>query len=237
MAKQTDSTHDVEKQAGSTPESQGPIGWWRDYREWQRRRKIRQLERRRRIGPIRDWIETIVSVVLIVFVIRVAAVEAYRIPTGSMENTMLVGDFLLVNKFVYGIRTPDWLGVPFTPIGFNIPYTRLPGLSDIEQGDILVFRYPLDQRVNYIKRCVATGGQTLQIRNKQLFVDGVAQPLPPTGKFTDSYTLPPDLKMRQMQPPGAGNKDNYGPVTVPEGHQIGRRRVGKECRSRWSPYH
>ncbi|MCB2212510.1 signal peptidase I [bacterium] len=181
-------------------------------------RKLRQIERRKRIGPIRDWIETIISVVLIVFVIRVAAVEAYRIPTGSMENTLLVGDFLLVNKFVYGIRTPDWLGVPFTPIGFSIPYTRFPGIRDIQKGDILVFRYPLDQRVNYIKRCVAVGGQTLQIIDKQLYVDGELEQLPPDGKFTDPFTLPKDLKMRQMRPRGAGNKDNYGPITIPEGH-------------------
>ncbi|MBS1261258.1 MAG: Signal peptidase I [Calditrichaeota bacterium] len=216
-------------------QSDNPIvNAWRTYRSWRRRRKIRRRERRKRIGPVRDWLETIGSVIVIVFVIRVAAVEAYRIPTGSMENTLLVGDFLLVNKFVYGIRTPDWLGVPFTEIGFSVPYTRLPGISQIEQGDILVFRYPLDKRVNYIKRCVAVGGQTVEIRNKQLYVDGKLYPppdkgrtfvvsgdtiyVPGEGKITDPYILPPDLRMRQIRPPGAGNKDNYGPVAVPEGH-------------------
>jgi signal peptidase I len=205
---------------GSEPSRRagGAVGIWQGYREWRRVRKQRQMERRLRIGPIRDWIETVISVVLIVFVIRVAAVEAYRIPTGSMENTLLVGDFLLVNKFVYGIRTPDWLGVPFTPVGFNVPYTRLPGVSDIDKGDILVFRYPMDQRVNYIKRCVAVSGQTLQIIDKQLYIDGIAQELPEDGKFTDHFVLPADLRMRQMRPRGAGNKDNYGPVTVPDGY-------------------
>ncbi len=216
MAKQTGSPDNVDTH--STAQDEGNIGMWQRYRSWRRERKHRQMERRKRIGPVRDWIETIVSVVLIVFVIRVAAVEAYRIPTGSMENTLLVGDFLLVNKFTYGIRTPDWLGVPFTPIGFNVPYTRLPGIRDIEPGDILVFRYPMDQRVNYIKRCVAVGGQTLEIRDKQLYIDGVASELPPDGKFTDPFVIPPDMKMRQMRPAGAGNKDNYGPVNVPEGY-------------------
>ena len=213
------------------------VNAWRSYRSWRRRRKERIRARRKRIGPVRDWLETIISVTIIVFVIRVAVVEAYRIPTGSMENTLLVGDFLLVNKFVYGIRTPDWLGIPFTQIGFSIPYTRLPALDDVDQGDVVVFRYPLDQRVNYIKRAVAVGGQTVQIKNKQLYVDGQPWPredsfkdvhsvtvngleitLPAEGKITDPYILPPTMRMRQIQPPGAGNKDNYGPVTVPEGH-------------------
>lgn len=169
-------------------------------------------------GPVRDTIETVISVIVIVFIIRVTLVEAYRIPTGSMEDTLLVGDFLLVNKFVYGVRTPDWIGIPFTPIGFNIPYGRIPGPAEPKQGDIVVFRYPLDQRVNYIKRCIATGGQTVEIVDKHVFVDGVEFPLPPEGKFTQRFVLPPSIAMNQMVPRGAGNKDNYGPVKVPEGH-------------------
>lgn len=217
-----------------TPERSGLAGLWQGYRAWRKGRHERHLERRKRIGPVRDWLETLVQVFLIVFVIRVAAVEAYRIPTGSMEDTLLVGDFLLVNKFTYGIRTPDWLGIPFTPVGFSIPYTRLPGVEEIERGDILVFRYPMDQRVNYIKRCVAVGGDTLEIRDKQLYINGDRWPapedgrelsmggrevtIPSEGKFTDPYVLPPDLRMRQITPAGAGNKDNYGPVVVPPGH-------------------
>ena len=166
-------------------------------------------------GPVRDTVETVISVVLIVFFIRVTLVEAYRIPTGSMENTLLVGDFLLVNKFVYGVRTPDWIGIPFTNVGFRIPYFRFPAPEKPKQGDIVVFRYPNDQRVNYIKRCIATAGDTVQIINKHVFVNHVEFPLPPHGKFTDPYILPPSIKMRQMVPPGAGNKDNYGPVVVP----------------------
>jgi signal peptidase I len=206
---------DAAENEGKAERRSGLLG---SFLAWRRRRKARAEERRRRKGAVRDWIETIVSVVLIVFVIRTVAVEAYRIPTGSMENTLLVGDFLLVNKFVYGIRTPDWIGIPFTPIGVSVPYTRLPGLKDPGPGDILVFRYPLDTRVNYIKRCVAEGGQTVEIRDKQLYVDGELQPLPPEGKYTDPYVLPADLQMRHIVPRGAGNKDNYGPVRVPEGH-------------------
>lgn len=195
-----------------------PTSLWGRYRAWRRRQKAREAARRAEKGVVRDWAETIISVLLIVFVVRVAAIEAYRIPTGSMEKTLLVGDFLLVDKFVYGIRTPDWIGIPFTNIGFKIPHTRLPGLREPKQGDILVFRYPMNQRVNYIKRCIATGGQVVEIRDKHVFVDGVEFALPPHGQFTDPYVMPPTMKMRHIVPRGAGNKDNYGPVKVPEGH-------------------
>lgn len=193
-----------------------PKNLWQKYIAWRQIRKEKERRRREEKGIIRDWIETFVQVFLFVFIIRIGLVEAYRIPTGSMEKTLLVGDFLLVNKFIYGIRTPDWLGVPFTNIGFTIPYTRFPGIRKPKQGDIIVFRYPNNTRVNYIKRCIATGGQTVQIIDKQVYVDGTLYPLPPDGQFTDSHIFPKEFRMRQIVPPGAGNKDNYGPVTVPK---------------------
>ncbi|MBZ0263810.1 signal peptidase I [bacterium] len=192
------------------------LTWWQKYRQKRRERKVRELERRRQKGFIRDWIETIFSVLLIVFVIRVVVVEAYRIPTGSMEDTLLVGDFLLVNKFLYGIRTPDWIGIPYTNIGFKIPYTRLPDLREPRQGDVIVFRYPLDTRINYIKRCIATGGQTVEIKDKIVYVDNERFDLPKHGKLTNPRIMPPRYRMPQIYPRGAGNKDNYGPITVPE---------------------
>lgn len=198
--------------------SGGSASLFRRFLEWRRKRREIAEEKRKEKGALRDWTETIVSVILIVFVVRVVAVEAYRIPTGSMENTLLIGDFLLVDKFTYGIRTPDWIGIPYTNIGFSVPYTRFPGPKEPEQGDVIVFRYPLDTRVNYIKRCVAVGGQTVEIRDKVVYVDGKVMPLPPLGKYTDPYVLPAHVKMRHIMPRGAGNKDNYGPVTVPEGY-------------------
>lgn len=185
------------------------------YWNWRKKRKEAERAKRRAKGFVRDWIETIISVAIMVFVIRVTVVEAYRIPTSSMEETLLVGDFLLVNKFIYGIRTPDWIGIPFTKIGFNIPYTRLPGLVEPKQGDIIVFRYPKDESVNYIKRCVAVEGQTVEIRNKILYVDGKPLPDPPHLQHLDYRTIPPELQERGIYPMGAGNRDNYGPVTVP----------------------
>ncbi len=153
-----------------------------------------------------------------VFVIRLAVIEAYRIPTGSMEKTLLFGDFLLVNKFVYGIRTPDWIGIPFTRAGFYIPFVRLPGFRKIQQGDILVFRYPLDPDLSYIKRCVATEGQTVEVRDKVVYVDGKVFPNPPNSQFTSPFTYPTDYVEDAIAPKGLQkrNRDNYGPVTVPK---------------------
>lgn len=155
-----------------------------------------------------------------VFFIRVTTAEAFRIPTGSMEDTLLVGDFLLVNKFVYGIRTPDWIGVPFTKIGFGIPWTRLPGMRKVQSGDIIVFKYPLDPKLNYIKRCIAGPGQTVEIIQRHLYVDGELFANPPRSKFTNTASLPANVRERGIfAPPGAKwNHDNYGPLTVPDGH-------------------
>lgn len=171
-------------------------------------------------STVREWTEFFVTLIIMVFFIRVTTVEAFRIPTGSMENTLLVGDFLLVNKFVYGIRTPDWIGIPFTDIGFSIPSTRLPAPSKVEPGDIVVFKYPLDPTLNYIKRCIAGPGQTLEIRERQVYIDGVAMENPPGSQFTSPYPIRAGLGERGIFSPqgSAWNHDNYGPITIPAGH-------------------
>jgi len=173
----------------------------------------------RRKSVLREWTEFIVTLILMVFFIRVTTVEAFRIPTGSMEDTLLVGDFLLVNKFIYGIRTPDWIGIPFTKIGFHIPSTRLPGVRKPRSGDILVFKYPGDPKLNYIKRCVAGPGQTVEIRSKELLVDGSPFPNPPLSRHRDPQTKSVGARERGIfAPAGASwNRDNYGPITVPAG--------------------
>lgn len=171
-------------------------------------------------SALREWIELIVSIVIIVFFIRLTVVEAFRIPTSSMEDTLLVGDFLLVNKFVYGIRSPDWIGVPFTKLGFFVPFFHLPSFSEPKQGDIVVFRFPLDKNLSYIKRCVATEGQTVEIRDKVVYVDGVPFENPPESKFTSGITYPRSYVERAVVPRNLEmrNRDNFGPLTVPTGH-------------------
>jgi signal peptidase I len=176
-------------------------------------------KRPRSKGLLREWVEFLVTLTIMVFFIRVTTVEAFRIPTGSMEDTLLVGDFLLVNKFVYGIRTPDWIGVPFTKIGFHVPSTQLPSLRKPKQGDVVVFRFPRQPDLNYVKRCVAVGGQTVEIRDKRVFVDGVLFENPALAKFTNKKIAPRWVRERGIYAPNgeAWNRDNFGPVTVPEG--------------------
>jgi signal peptidase I len=189
--------------------------WWNHRRE----KKLEKLAKRKPKSIVREWTELIVTVAVMVFLIRTTVVEAFRIPTGSMENTLLVGDFLLVNKFIYGIRTPDWVGVPFTDIGFRIQSHRFSSIEEPKQGDILVFRYPLDPKLNYIKRCIALPGQTVEVKQKHVFVDGKEFKLPPEGKFTSGAVLPAHFRERGILYMGEDwNKDNFGPVTVPEGH-------------------
>jgi signal peptidase I len=130
--------------------------------------------------------------------IKTSIVEAYKIPSGSMEDTLLVGDFLLANKFLYGSRLP----IPFVDL-------RLPALREPRQGDVVIFKYPLDPSVNYIKRCVATGGQTVEIRNKEVFVDGQKVPLPEHGKYETGN--PPTHPFGRS----AGTRDNMPLLRVP----------------------
>lgn len=160
-------------------------------------------------------VKSIVIIVLIALFVRSTIIEAYQVPTGSMENTIMVGDFILGNKFIYGVRTPDWLGVPFTKVGFHIPNWRTPPLDAPEQGDVVIFQYPLDDRVNYIKRLVALPGQRLEVRDKVLYVDGKRFDNADGTKFTTNHVRPDHWQEPNIFPPGYGNKDNYGPLHVP----------------------
>ncbi|MFC1723978.1 signal peptidase I [candidate division KSB1 bacterium] len=153
----------------------------------------------------REYGEALAVAIVAALIIRAVVIQSYRIPTGSMEDTLLVGDFLLANKFVYGAKIP-FIGV------------KLPAFKDPKQGDIIVFKYPLDPDISYIKRCVAVEGQTVEIKDKILYVDGRRYPDPVHSKFIDSHIYPKDHYDPEIQPPGSGNRDNYGPVKVPEGY-------------------
>jgi len=154
---------------------------------------------------IRELAEIAVIAVIAVFIIRAFVVQAFRIPTGSMENTLVTGDFLLVNKCVYGAE------VPF--IGWRLPKFRNP-----EPGDVIIFKYPEDPEIDYIKRLIAVGGQTVEIRDKELYVDGIRYEDPPGAQNIYSL-MPKGIPDPDIFPPGADfNRDNYGPYTVPEGH-------------------
>lgn len=155
----------------------------------------------------REWFDAIVFAFVAALILRTFVIEAFRIPTGSMENTLLVGDFLLVNKFVYGAP------VPFTDV-------KLPALKKPEQGDIVVFKYPRDKEVAYIKRCIAAAGSTLEIKARKVYVDGEEFALPPEGQFIGTEASAGSSESNIFPTGALFNKDNYGPLRVPKAGDV-----------------
>ena len=147
----------------------------------------------------REYISSILIAFGLALVIRTAVVQAFWIPSGSMEDTLLIGDYLLANKFIYGVP----VDIPFT----RISLFRLPALRDPRPGDIVIFRSPVEPGKDLIKRCVAVGGQEVRVIDKVLYVDGKRVPEPPLAKHTDHVIYPPAVSPR----------DNFGPYVVPEG--------------------
>jgi signal peptidase I len=158
-----------------------------------------------------EWTEAIIFAVVAATLIRTLFIEAYTIPTPSMERSLLVGDFLFVSKVNYGARTPMTpIAFPFAhhtmPLlntkaywdGVKLPYYRLPGFSDVKKGDVVVFNYPMDadsplyrpvdKRENYIKRCQGTPGDTLSVVDAQVYVNSKAMPNPPGSQMEYAIT-------------------------------------------------
>lgn len=160
-----------------------------------------------------EWFDSIFFAVVAASIIRWALLEAYTIPTPSMEKSLLVGDFLFVSKIHYGSRTPITpLQVPLTHQTIwgtkipsyldwiQLPSFRLPGFSEIKKGDCVVFNwpadegYPIDLKTNYIKRCVATAGDTIQIKDLQVYINGKPAENPAKMQYryfvkTDQYGI------------------------------------------------
>jgi signal peptidase I len=112
----------------------------------------------RKKSVIRDWIESIVVAFILAMIIRTFIVQAFKIPTGSMRPTLMEGDLILVNKFIYGAK------VPF--IDF-----RLPQVGKLTRGDVIVFVYPEDTKKDFIKRLVGLPGETVEIKNGTIFIN------------------------------------------------------------------
>jgi len=166
---------------------------------------------------VRDYVKAILITIAVAFALKIFVVEAYRIPSGSMENTLLIGDFLLVNKFAYGIRTPHH--IPLTNV--RLASLTIPLFTKVDRGDIVVFEYPngieyleSEDQVNYIKRCIGLPGDTVMIRESRVFVNGKELTQPSHGR-TSNPGFPSNAGMRLL-PGGKGyTEDDYGPVVVP----------------------
>lgn len=164
----------------------------------------------------REFIEAALIALFAALILRQFVIASYKVPTGSMENTVLVGDFMFVNKFVYGAKTPSWIGIPLTRIGFDIPWFRFPELTEPEPYDVIVFKYPVDPHLDYIKRCVAAGGQTIEIIDKRVYIDGDPFPKPPHMKFIDPHIYPRGSSSFPLFYSGLGSRDNFGPLHIPK---------------------
>ncbi len=160
----------------------------------------RRAEAGRSKSALREWAEVIVVGLLVVSLFRGVVAQAYQIPSGSMEKTLLVGDFLFINKMIYGAE----LAPGFR--GRNLFDIRFPAIRKPRPGDIIVFRYPLDPATDYIKRCVAVEGQTVEVRDKALYVDGKRREEP--------YAIHSDPRI--LARGENGSRDNFGPITVPK---------------------
>jgi signal peptidase I len=160
-----------------------------------------------------EWTKAISTAILLFLCVRTFLVEAFKIPTGSMEGTLLIGDFLLVNKAVYGAEIP-------------LTHRRLPAFSVPNRGDVVVFLPPHDPHKNYVKRIVGIPGDTLQMHDKVLTRNGLPLDEPyvrhtdPLGDQQDQkmlwqldFLVDSTLNYRTYQP----SRDNWGPLVVPPG--------------------
>ena len=149
-----------------------------------------------RKSTAREYFESICVAVILALFVRTFVVQAFKIPTGSMENNLLIGDHLLVNKFV------------FAPAATRLEAMLLP-IDPVRRGDVIVFKFPEDPERDFIKRVIGLPGETVALRNKRVFINDK-----PLEEPYVQYLIPPgeegelDLDVRVQ----------YGPVTVPEGH-------------------
>lgn len=149
-----------------------------------------KAEKIKRKSTLREYGEAAVIAILLALFIRAFVVQAFKIPSESMKPTLLVGDHILVNKFIYGIKLPFF-------------QTTLIPIGSPDRGDIIVFIYPEDESKDYIKRVIGLPGDKLQIQGKQIFVNGLA--------FEDKYGRYDDRVGNSIRPP-------EGKWDVPKGH-------------------
>lgn len=197
---------------------------------------------------IREYLKSIIIAVIAAMFLKIFVVASYAIPTGSMKDTLLIGDALLANQFVFGVRTPHRIPL----IDVKIPYVKLPALKKPQRGDIVIFKYPKDDKLNYVKRCIALPGQTIVIRDGNAYIDGKPEGNreflkreydSAEGNYYLYYqiTLENGKKYTiRHSEVSLGMPDNFGPIIVPEGQyfMMGDNRDNSEDSRAWGcvPY-
>lgn len=160
-------------------------------------------------SPTREMVEAVVIALVLAIIIRAFVIEPFKIPTGSMKDTLIEGDHLMVNKLSYGFQMPSPAIIKV--LGLKVPFfeTQLKTWwSQIERGDVVVFRAPMDRHTNYIKRVIGLPGETIEVRDKVVYVDGKPLDLEPYKVFKGSIYDPATIANGRMM----------APYTVPEGH-------------------
>jgi signal peptidase I len=150
---------------------------------------VQEIEIKKK-SSLRENVEAILVAVLLALFIRTFVVQAFKIPSGSMKETLQIGDHILVNKFIYGVKLPF------------VQTTVIP-ISQPDRGDIVVFKFPEEPDKDFIKRVIAVGGDVVEIRNKRISING--------KPVEHDYGFFSDPQISQ----GSVPRDNFGPVTVP----------------------
>ena len=151
-------------------------------------------------STLREYFESIVIAVILALFIRTFVVQAFKIPTGSMEETLLIGDHLLVNKFVFG------------PAATGAERALLP-IGTIRRRDVLVFKYPEEPERDFIKRVIGLPGDTVELREKKVYINGT-----PVDEPYVHFLSPPSGPSEFHEVTSADVRERYGPVTVPPDH-------------------
>ncbi len=187
---------------------------------------------------VKAWLREFAIIFGAFLLLNSFVLASFEVPTGSMENEIMAGDFLLVNKFVFGGTTPRT--IPFTNI--RIPAFKLPSFWHVDRGDVIVFIFPgMRDEVEapdfayYLKRCIALPGDTLKIVNRVVYVNGKPFPIPRNIKFNSVLVKPRGFADPRIFPKGAPfNEDNYGPIVIPKKGDVVQ--LTPETYERWDTF-
>ena len=162
-------------------------------------------------------IKSLSILILAILFLKETVVELYIVPTSSMEKNILRGDMLIGSRYIYGMKVPQKIWVPFTAISIPtfLPDYRFPAFKDVERGDVVVFEYPRDNVYKYVKRCIGLPGDTVRINNRNVFVNDKEYLLPDGGQFL-SENPASETYIDENIFMNLGNKDNLKKLIIPK---------------------